>query len=192
MSWNLMKGEEFLPEVPLSEIKRLYKTENKAKPKQRLLCAVHRKEGRSMDYIASALHINRRTVHDTLRRFSERGISAKDAIKQDGRPAMLSIKQRENLINDLEAGPPYNKSGLWTTKEVKEILRKKYGVSFVNQHIWRIIISLGFSMQKPRKKHHMSATNAEMEAFKKTQSKKQDTTERKGLSWAQKMRPHLA
>jgi transposase len=186
-----MKGEDFLSDISLSEIKRLYRAEKSAKPKQRLLCAVHRKEGRSMDYIASALHINRRTVHDILRRFNERGISAKDAIKQGGRPALLSLKQRENLVRDLEAGPPYNKSGLWTTKEVKDMLKRKYGVSFVSQHIWRIIISLGFSLQKPRKKHHMSATNAEIEAFKKKQSKKQDITERKGLSWALKMRPHL-
>jgi transposase len=192
MSWNLSKGEDFLLDVPLSEIKKIYKTEKKAKPKQRLLCAVHRKEGRSIDYIADALHMSRRTVHDTLTRFDKRGITAKDAIKQDGRPALISLNQRKALLKDLEAGPPHNKSGLWTTKEVKDLLERKYGVSFVNQHIWRIIVSLGFTMQKPRKKHHLSATNAEIEAFKKTQSRKQDITERKALSWAQKMRPHLA
>jgi transposase len=192
MSWNLSKGEDFLLDVPLSEIKKIYKTEKKAKPKQRLLCAVHRKEGRSIDYIADALHMSRRTVHDTLTRFDKRGIKAKDAIKQDGRPALISLNQRKALLKDLEAGPPHNKSGLWTTKEVKDLLERKYGVSFVNQHIWRIIVSLGFTMQKPRKKHHLSATNAEIEAFKKTQSRKQDITERKALSWAQKMRPHLA
>jgi transposase len=135
MSWNLSKGEDFLLDVPLSEIKKIYKTEKKAKPKQRLLCAVHRKEGRSIDYIADALHMSRRTVHDTLTRFDKRGITAKDAIKQDGRPALISLNQRKALLKDLEAGPPHNKSGLWTTKEVKDLLERKYGVSFVNQHI---------------------------------------------------------
>jgi transposase len=187
-----MKGEDFLPDISLSEIKRLYKAEKSAKPKQRLLCAVHRKEGRSMDYIASALHMNRRTVHDILKRFDKRGIEAKDAIKQGGRPALLSHKQMESLLNDLEAGPPYNKNGLWSTKEVNDLLKRKYGVAFVNQHIWRIIVSLGFSLQRPRKRHHLSATKAEREAFKKTQEEKQDTTERKALSWALKTKQHLA
>lgn len=192
MSWNLGKGKGFLPGVSLAELESMYKMEKNAKPKQRLLCAIHRKQGKSIDTIRDIMHMHRRTVHDTIRRFDARGVSAKDSIKQSGRPPLLTEKQRRELVKELEAGPPYNKSGLWSTKEVRDLLKRKYGISFVNQHIWRIITSLGFTMQRPRKRHYKRPSDAELDTFKKTRGGKRGTTERKALSWAQKMRPRSA
>lgn len=188
MSWNLGKGDGFLPGVSLAELKNLYKKEKKAKPKQRLLCAIHRKQGESIDVIKDIVQMHRRTVHDILRRFDERGVVAKDSIKQSGRPPLLTEKQRKELVKDLEAGPLYNKSGLWTTKEVRDLLKRKYGLVFVNQHVWRIITSLGFTMQRPRKRHYKKASDGEIETFKKSRGAKQGITGRKALLWAQKTR----
>ena len=50
--WNLPKGNEFLPKTTLKELETLYTAEKKAKPKTRLLCAIHRKKGASIDEIA--------------------------------------------------------------------------------------------------------------------------------------------
>ena len=123
MVWNLPKGDDFLPGVSIQELRGLYKAEKKAKPKLRLLCAIHRKEGKSIDDIAGFTNMKRRTVHETLRRFVDRGISAKDSIKQTGRPPELTLKQRKKLVLRLEQGPSYNKGGLWTTKDVQEYIR---------------------------------------------------------------------
>jgi transposase len=186
--WELPKGEDFLPDINPTELKRLYAKETKAKPKLRLLCALHRKRGASIDEIARITTLPRRTVHGTLGRFAERGIAAKDSIKQSGKPPKLSLKQRKRLIRDLERGPPHNPSGLWSTKEVCELLRTKYHVSFWPQHAWRILKALGFSLQKPRKQHHKSASPEEVEAFKKTRENSQEDTESVALSWARRMR----
>lgn len=182
--WHLEKGDSFLPEVSIKKLKQMYKEENKSKAKLRLLAAVHRKKGRSLDDIARLLEKPRRTVHGWLTYFQERGISAKDSIKQTGRKPMLTAKQIKGLAKALEKGPPHNPSGLWTTKEAREFIKKKYGISFVPQHIWRILISLGFSLQRPRKRHYKSASIGEMEHFKKRRGVKQDTTEGKVLLWA--------
>lgn len=184
--WALAKGEDFLPEVTLYKLKRLYKQEKKTKPKLRLLCAMHRKEGKTIDAIVGAMRLPRRTVHGWLQRFEERGVTAKDSIKQSGRPPVLSRKQMRQLITDLERGPPNNKSGLWSTKEVRNLIRKKYRVKFVSQHVYRILISLGFSIQRPRKRHYKRASDAEIKRFKKKHDDSTDDTERKALSWAQK------
>ena len=90
--WDLPKGEDFLPRVNLDELEKLYFAENKAKPKIRLLCAIHRKRGESIDEIADITNLKRRTVHAILHRFKERGIGGKDNIKQGGRPSYLTIK----------------------------------------------------------------------------------------------------
>jgi len=170
----------------------MYDQEKNAKSKLRLLSAVHRKRGKSIDEITGLLSKPRRTVHGWLTRFQKRGINGKDSIKQSGRPAILTLTQRKNLVNDLERGPPHNSTGLWSTKELKDLLKRKYRVEFVNQHIWRMLVSLGFSMQRPRKQHYKKPNEEEIAQFKKKRDKKQNITERKDLLWAHKMKQHLA
>jgi len=190
--WKLTKGNTFLPTISLKRLQKMYDQEKNAKSKLRLLSAVHRKRGKSIDEITGLLSKPRRTVHGWLTRFQKRGINGKDSIKQSGRPAILTLTQRKNLVNDLERGPPHNSTGLWSTKELKDLLKRKYRVEFVNQHIWRMLVSLGFSMQRPRKQHYKKPNEEEIAQFKKKRDKKQNITERKDLLWAHKMKQHLA
>lgn len=186
--WSLAKGDEFLPELSMRKLKGLYGLEKKAKPKLRLLCAIHRKEGESLDNIVSIMRLPRRTVHGWLQRFEERGVGAKDSVKQSGRPPVLSEKQMKQLVANLESGPPNNASGLWSTKEVRKLIRRKYGVCFVPQHVYRILTNLGFSLQRPRKRHYKKASPEEIKAFKKKPEDYPDDTEKEVLSWAHKMK----
>lgn len=186
--WNLPKGQAFLPDVPVVRLRTLYRSEQRAKPKVRLLAAVHRKAGRSMDEIAYLVSAPRNTVHGWLRRFAQRGLAAKDSIKQSGRPPALTLAQRKRLVRDLERGPPHNPSGLWTTKEIRKLLQRKYRVEFVHQHVWRLLVSLGFSMQRPRKRHYQHPGDEEIAQFKKKLGERRGTTVRRDLSWARRMR----
>lgn len=167
MSWDLARGEEFLPDTSLSELKRLMQAETKTKPRLRLLIAVHRKKGESLDAIAEACGVPRRTVHGTIKRFQDRGAAAAHAVKQEGRPPHLSLKQRKQLVRELEHGPLHNRQGLWTTKEVRELIRKKFGIAYVPQHTWRILKACGFSLLRPRPRHHKAASRQQSERFKK-------------------------
>ncbi len=179
--WNLPKGDDFLPGISIQELRGLYRKEQKAKPKMRLLCAIHRKEGKSIDDIAGFTNMKRRTVHETLRRFVERGITAKDSIKQNGRPPELTEKQRRKLIVMLERGPPYNRSGLWTTKEVRELIRKEFGVEYTHSHVWELLKAAGFSIQRPRPRHYKAPSKKEVARFKKRLQCWRNITEKKAL-----------
>ena len=186
--WQLEKGDMFLQKTSLKELKRLYKKETNSKAKLRLLAAIHRKRGKSMDIIAELLEKPRTTIHGWLTYFQERGISGKDSIKQEGRPCKLSGKQRKELVKQLKKGPPRNSSGLWTTKEVRNLIHNKYRVLYGRTNMWKIFIAAGFTPQVPRKKHYKTASIEDIERFKKTPSKKQGVTERKVLLWPQKTR----
>ena len=186
--WSLPKGDEFLPSVPVARLQRLYNEELKAKPKVRLLSAIHRKRGKSLDEISLLVRVSRNTVHSWLRRFVERGVGGKDSIKQTGRPALLSLRQRKRLVRRLERGAPHSNSGLWSTKVVRELIKKEFGVKFVPQHVWRILVGCGFSLQVPRPRHYKTAAPEEIGRFKKKSENKSSITERKVLSWAAKMR----
>lgn len=190
--WKLTKGNAFLSKIPLKSLQKVYDKEKNAKSKLRLLSAVHRKRGKSIDEIAYLLSKPRRTIHGWLTKFQQRGLNGKDSIKQSGRPATLTLTQRKNLVKDLERGPPHNQTGLWSTKELKGLLKRKYRVEFVNQHIWRLLVSLGFSMQRPRKQHYKKPNEEDIAMFKKKQNEKPGITVRKDLLWAHRMRQHLA
>ena len=165
--WTLPKGESFLPKVSLKQLQRLYASEQKAKPKLRLLCAICRKEGGSLDVVAARVSMKRRTVHEILRRFDDRGIEAKDSIKQNGRPFYLTLPQRKELAQRLRRGPPNNESGLWTTKEVQAFIKKRYDITYAHSHVWEILKAGGFSLQKPRNRHYKAATPHVKADFKK-------------------------
>ena len=149
--WSLPSGTRFVPDVSTRELRMLYVAEQHPKSKLRLLAAMHRRAGKSIDEIAYMLSKPRRTVHGWLTRFSERGIGAKDALRQTGRPSQLTLAQKRQLVKVLERGLSHNATGLWSTKEVQELLRRKYGVVFVKQHVWRMLDQLGFSLLRPRK-----------------------------------------
>lgn len=190
--WKLTKGNTFLPKISLKKLQKMYDKEKNAKAKLRLLSAVHRKRGKSIDEIAYLLSKPRRTIHGWLTRFQKRGIDGKDSIKQSGRPSTLTLTQRKNLVKDLERGPPHNSTGLWSTKELKDLLKRKYGVEFVNQHVWRLLVSLGFSMQRPRKQHYKKPSEEEIVQFKKKLDDRQGIIGEKGLLWARRMKQHSA
>ena len=188
--WNLPKNHQFLPDTDLHRIQSLYAQERNHRSKTRLLAAIHRKQGKSIDEIASLVNVPRDTVYGWLRRFTTRGIDAKNSIKQPGRPAQLTVKQRMKLVKILERGPPHNPTGLWTTKEIRARITKEFKRTYVKQHVWRMLVSLGFTMQRPRKRHYQRASDEEIAQFKKKRGEKLDTTERGDLLWALKMRQH--
>ena len=165
--WTLPRSESFLPGVSLKRLRKLYSEEREAKPKLRLLCSIRRKEGESIDDIASGLSMPRRTVHETLRRIDERGIAGKDSIRQTGRPASLAPKQRKDLARHLLRGPSNNPSGLWTTKEVRQFIKERYEVEYHKCYVWELLRAGGFSLQKPRNRNYRAASPEEQTRFKK-------------------------
>lgn len=73
MNW-IKKGEKFLPELSKAELTKLYQKEKNAKAKLRLLAAILRKEGMSLDFISEYIQISKTTVHDWLSRLESKGL----------------------------------------------------------------------------------------------------------------------
>jgi transposase len=163
----LPKGAAFLPDISEEQLRALCRREKLRKPQLRLLAALRRKQGWTLKRIAASLEQPLMTIHGWLTRLQRRGIEGLHDRKQTGRPAHLTLEQKRQFIKDLERGPPHNHSGLWTTKLVQDLLRRKYNVSFVKQHVWRMLDQLGFALLRPRKQHHRRADAATIAAFKK-------------------------
>ena len=71
---RLQKGEKFLAEISKAELRASYKRENNVKGKLRLLAAIQRKDGKTLDDIAYSLQKPKTTIHDWLRRLESKSL----------------------------------------------------------------------------------------------------------------------
>lgn len=154
MAW-LKKRDEFLVDISVSELKKMYHLENNAKGKLRLLAALKRKDGNTLEEIASSLQKPKTTIHDWLRRFEDGGVKNIYDIKQAGKPAKLTKQQLDELEKILDDSP--QKQGLpftlWTTKLVQYIIIKLFDVKYELWNIWKIVRKLNFNLKVPRQEN---------------------------------------
>jgi transposase len=71
-----------------------------------------------------------------------------------GRPAQLDAPQLDGLRVALLRGALAHGFGteLWTLKRVRELIRRLYGVTFSEVHVWRLLGVMGLSSQKPERR----------------------------------------
>lgn len=171
MAW-LKKRDEFLVDISVLELKKMYHLEKNAKAKLRLLAALKRKEGNTLEEIASSLQKPKTTIHDWLRGLEDNGIKKLYDIKQSGKPAKLTKQQLDELDKILNDSP--QKQGLpftlWTTKLIQYIIIKLFGVKYEVWNIWKIAKKLNFSLKIPRQENRK--TNKKLQEKFKAEIKK--------------------
>jgi transposase len=149
------KGEGFLPKYTEGELMTQYQKEADPKAKVRLLAAILRKEGLTLQEISDRTKHPLTTVGDWLRRMYQEGISRRYSIKQPGRPRRLTEEELAELGSTLSQPP--KEQGLsfmfWTTKLVREFILQRYGVSYKIRQVRNLLYQQGMSCQKPRPAH---------------------------------------
>lgn len=170
---KIKKGLNFLPDISIKKLENLYKKEKNAKAKVRLLCALHRKEGKSLPSIAKDVGLPTTTVNDCLDRLQGRGLEGRYSVKQSGRPSSLTKEQEKETKIMLNYSPeeqdlPFR---FWTTKILMYVLEKKYSVVYKPRNVQRLVEVWGFSFKKARPEHKFADVK-EQERFKKNFQKK--------------------
>lgn len=109
--------------------------------------------GKTPAEAAKAVGVARQTAYTWKARLDEGGIDALRAMAT-GRPAQLDAQQLEGLRVALLRGALAQGFGteLWTLKRVRELIRRLYGVTFSEVHVWRLLGAMGFSSQKPERR----------------------------------------
>ena len=169
MAWNLARGEEFLPDISLNELKKQIAAEKERQPRLRLLVALNRKQNKSIDQIADSVGLYRRSVHDILHRFEERGIKAAKTMPKPGRTKRLTTKQLQDLRERLLKLPKQSgfDEGFWNSRMIQKLVYKKYGVRYCKSNVPKLLSKLGFSYKKPRSTNPRRASPEEIAVFKK-------------------------
>jgi transposase len=66
-----------------------------------------------------------------------------------GRKPQMDQEDRERLHNLLLKGPKAlgDKTHLWTSVRVSKLIEREFGVRYHSGHVWKILVSLGWSLQ---------------------------------------------
>lgn len=87
-----------------------------------------------------------------------------------GRPSKLSEEEKKRVVELLLQGPlafGYT-TDLWTTRRVAEVIRKTLGIHYHPNHLWRVLVGLGWSCQKPERRAR-ERNEKDIEHWKKKQ-----------------------
>lgn len=100
--------------------------------------------------VALAVGLARQTAYTWKGLLDEGGIDALRAVPGRGRPARLEDEQLAGLCKALLQNPTEHGFGteLWTLKRVGALIQRMYGAEFGQTQIWRLVGTLGFSVQK--------------------------------------------
>ena len=174
MTW-IKKSDKFLPDISKEKLKQLYDTEKNAKAKLRLLAAIQRKEGNTLESIAYSLQKPKTTIHDWLKRIDSKELNGRYDIKQKGNKSKITLKQREELEKMLDESPqnqnmPFT---LWTTTLVQYIIYKRFNISYNQSAIWKIVKKLNFNLKVPRQENRKA--NKKLQEKFKVELKKSST-----------------
>ena len=149
-----------------SELEELYRKEEDAKAKERLLLIL-RVEGDGLvpAHAAKELHRSRPWASYWLERFSKEGLDGLRDRPRSGRPPKLPLQVIARIRSKLSE----SKQG-WTTKQVREMIAMEGGgVIYHYKHIYRLLHKWGLKLKVPRKRHVNTASKEEKENFKKGQ-----------------------
>ena len=71
--------------------------------------------------------------------------------KRTGRPPKLSAAQLRDIERALKRGPETFgfTRGLWSAGRVRELIERRTGVRYHEDHVWRILHKLNWSCQRP-------------------------------------------
>jgi len=134
-----------------------------------VLALAHVLEGASRAAAASACGMDRQTLRDWVLRYNSDGVTALSDAWGDGRPCRLTEGQQATLRAIILTGPDPVVTGVstWRVVDLCGIVRERFGISYSESGLAKLLHALDLSWQTPRPQHPESDA-AGQAAFKKS------------------------
>jgi transposase len=107
--------------------------------------------GENQSAIARQVRVVRQSVARWVQQYRAHGQSALRKAGRAGRKPLLSQKDRQRLQALLRQGPERlgYETPLWTCPRVAHLIKQEFGVRYHEGHVWKILVGLGWSPQRP-------------------------------------------
>lgn len=143
-------------------LKKAYKKEKDAKIKERILMAEYSFKGESSRDIGERLHCDHKLVLYWKKRYLQGGIEGLKTRQRSGKPKLISRRKEEKLKNLILIE---DREKPWTTKRVRELIKKETGVKYTPRHVQRLLNKWKFSLVVPRPTFWQRASGEEIRKF---------------------------
>lgn len=117
-------------------------------------------EGDGVEVAADKVGVVKAVGYEWLRRWNEDSYQGLIPKFGGGMPSTLSDVQKDDLISELR------KRNNWALAEVRKLIRDRFGVSYSENHVGRMLKSFGMKHAKPYAHDYRRPDDAE-KAFKK-------------------------
>lgn len=112
------------------------------------------KQGCSYQAVAALVQSSISSLVRWMQSFRRSGKAGLKPRPTPGRPPRMQCPQQQELVALLKrgaraAGYP---TELWTSRRVAEQIRRQWGIAYHPGHVWKILVGLGWSCQKPERR----------------------------------------
>jgi transposase len=155
-------------DIPAEELRRLARQETNGRVACRLLALGNVLDGMSREDAAGRAGMDRQTLRDWVIRFNAEGVEGLRDRPKSGRPTWLDDGQLATLKALVLRGPDPERDGVstWRAKDLCRMVEERFGVSYTENGLLRVLHELGLSWQKARPIHPEADRKAQ-ERFKK-------------------------
>lgn len=155
-------------DITVDELRRRAKQETDGRASRRMLALAAVLEGASREAAARLAGMDRQSLRDWAHRFNAEGIAGLHDRPHTGRPSRLSDGQLAAFRALVLRGPEIEKDGVssWTAKDLCRIVEERYGPSYSENGMLKLLHSLDLSWQKTRPMHPKADPGAQAD-FKK-------------------------
>lgn len=154
--------------LSLEELRRRWRTRADATEARHYQAIWHLAQGRSFAETSALTGFVKRWLEQLARRYNASGPSALgDQRRRNGRtPTVLTPEVLTKLKARLDTEP--DGGGVWTAKKAAAFMAAELGVEKVSEpRGWEALRAVGYTRQRPRPRHTLSATPEEQDGFKK-------------------------
>jgi len=127
----------------IKHIEKLIKKERDPQVRDRLRGVLLLKKGYTQGKVAEIMDVTTRTVYNWKTRYNQEGVEGLRNKPIPGRKTVLDEKDMRRLRMLLE------ERDYWTSNQVRELIKREFGVEFTTRHIPRVLRKLGLRYQKP-------------------------------------------
>ena len=151
------------------ELRRLPAATKNANQSRRLLSLAAVLDGMNRTEAARIGGMDRQTLRDWVHRFNEYGPEGLKDTWSKGTPPRLSPEQQAELAQLVETGPDRAVHGVvrWRRVDLQRLIAERYGVSYHERTVGKLLRQLGFSHISARPQHPAQDERI-MAEFKKT------------------------
>jgi transposase len=108
-------------------------------------------QGLNNSEVGRRLKVSNQAVSQWAKLLDGKGEKALRRAGRAGRLPRLGSAEKARLEERLEQGPERlgYETSLWTSERVAQLIREEFGVRYHPGHVWKILVSLGWSCQRP-------------------------------------------